>query len=69
MNDNIQGFARDKNTYALLNLDVQGYEEYKKQREQSMKFNGLQNEVEGLKKDIHDIKDLLLKLVNGNKND
>ena len=38
-------------------------------REQSMKFNGLQNEVEGLKKDIHDIKDLLLKLVNGNKND
>jgi len=65
---NVDGFARDKNNYALLNVDAQGYIEYKKQREQSLKFRNLETEVSSLKQDLGDIKNLLITLINGKNN-
>ena len=69
MNENdVQNYARDKNNYALLNTDAISYLDYKKQRDQARKFNKIENEVSSLKQDINSIKEMLLTLINGNKN-
>jgi hypothetical protein len=64
----IEGFARDKQNYALLNVDKAGYEEYRRQRNESQRVHHIESEVKSLKDDISEIKNILLALLNGNKN-
>jgi hypothetical protein len=64
----LDGYARDKNSYALLNIDAEAFNEYKRQRESLMKFNSIQQEVTELKNDMGEIKSLLNKILNGISN-
>ena len=59
-------FVRDNNSKAVLNTDVSALEQYKIAREQKMKEQSiLQNcvaDINTLKDDMHEIKNLLLKM-------
>jgi len=69
-NRKFTGFTRDPYTKAILNIDNDAYEDYKKSREQgakviesSKKVDILANEVSSLKEDLRSIKDLLQQMV------
>lgn len=61
--------ARDPKTGAILNTNQTEYEKYiatrNKLRSDEEKLNNTIEQVEELKKDVGEIKDLLLKLVSG----
>lgn len=62
-------FVRDTESMALLNRDVSGLEEYKNKRRmmelQRQEINNVKCEMDDLKKDMADIKTLLIKLLEG----
>lgn len=58
-------FVRQPNTQALISSDNKGYAAYMQQRERNNKVAELENSVNALKSDISQIKELLLKLVDG----
>lgn len=62
------GYARDKKTKALLNVDAMSYKAYKQQRASQGKVNEISTEINKLKEDVALIKELLLKIANGNNN-
>jgi len=64
----IKGFARDKKSKALISTDINSYKAYKQTRDSSAQVKGLQGKVNELQSEIKDIKNLLLKLVNGQNN-
>lgn len=57
-------FVRDKQSKAILNTNVEGQIAYRKQREERLKIKKMLSEFEGVKEDLHDIKELLQKLLN-----
>jgi len=53
---------RDVNSNAILNTNIEGLTMYKLQREQILKNSKLADEVQSLKSDIQDIKELLMRI-------
>lgn len=62
---------RDKSTGAIINSDVNGYNNYVKMKqiklEEQNKISTIQNEINELKSDLGEIKNLLREFVNGSK--
>ena len=58
--------VRDKNNSAILSVDMDALSKYKMRREQERKRN---EEIDTLKKDVSEIKSLLLQMIDkeGNK--
>lgn len=52
--------VRDKRSSAILNIDNSSYNKYKQERDQKLQEK---KEYEQLKKDVSEIKDLLLKIL------
>ena len=65
-------YSRDQSNFALINNNVEAYKMYKRQRSQGVEAASLQHQVNVLKADITDIKDMLKVLIqrenNGNNN-
>lgn len=61
-----EDLVRDKNNSAILNVDMDALSKYKMRREQERKRN---EEIDELKKDVSEIKSLLLQMIDkeGNK--
>ena len=61
-----EDLVRDKNNSAILNVDADALSKYKMRREQERKRN---EEIDELKKDVSEIKSLLLQMIDkeGNK--
>lgn len=55
---------RDEDNNAILNTNVSGLEAYKKQRDKQRKVDNMVNDVDKLKHDLKDIKNLLEQLLN-----
>lgn len=58
--ENENNFIKDTTNGALINTNNQALLAYKKQKKSS---NSLKNDVEQLKRDITEIKDLLVKII------
>lgn len=65
-------FVRDPSTNALINNNVDAYKLYIQQRRQQKDKSDLQGQIDSLKSDIGDIKEMLSVLIqrenNGNNN-
>lgn len=61
-----EGFLRDDNNHALINTNVSAYKQYINQRESQNKVRSLESEVDSLKDDISDIKQMLSILIKQN---
>jgi len=59
-------FLRDQQSSALLNTDVNAFTIYRQQRESQSAVSGVQCDVDNLKRDVADIKDMLLILIKQN---
>jgi ribosomal protein L29 len=67
-----EGFVRARNNKgALVNVQQENYDAYKKERQHLSevknnigKINTIENELNGLKEDMSEIKQLLLKVLN-----
>lgn len=59
-------FLRDKQSSALLNIDVNAFRIYRQQRESQTATASVRQDVDDLKKDVADIKDMLLILIKQN---
>jgi len=66
-----QGLARDTETKAIVNFDIDGYQNYIKVREikkrEDQRVSNLENQIDTLKGDLNEIKNLLKELANGSK--
>lgn len=65
-------FNRDQSNFALINTNIEAYKMYRRQRTHGAETTNLQHQVDALKTDIADIKDMLKVLIqrenNGNNN-
>lgn len=61
-------FIKDRATGAVINRDVVGFNKFKEERRRILEQQKLANEVNQLKSDVTEIKQLLLQLVNGKTN-
>jgi hypothetical protein len=59
-----ENFIRDTKNAAVLNTDIDSFLAYKKERERILRADSIVEEVNSLKKEFSEIKDLLLQLVN-----
>lgn len=59
-------FMRDESNHALLNNDINAYKQYIETRRSQKKVMNVENEVTTLKKEIGDIKSMLMVLINQN---
>jgi hypothetical protein len=57
-----QGIFRDKSSMALINTDKAAYVQYKSQRAKAGTVNQLSNEVQSLKQDMVEIKQMIIQL-------
>ena len=57
------GYLRDDSNHALINTNVNAYKQYVSQRESQNKVRSLESEVDSLKSDITDIKEMLSILI------
>lgn len=57
-----QRFLRDPSNMALINNDVAAYSQYKEQRKKSKRIDNLCNELDSLKSDMGELKDMLRNL-------
>ena len=62
--DGQQNLYRDEETWAIVSTDTSGYSQYIKMKSQKQKQK---DEIEQLKSDVSEIKDLLKELINGSK--
>ena len=60
------GYLRDDNNSALINTNINAYKQYVSQRESQKKVRSLESEVDSLKSDITDIKEMLSILIKQN---
>lgn len=62
---------RDEKTNAILNKDMNGYENYLKNKkikeDNASRMKSLENEVSNIKEDLSEIKNLLISLVSDSK--
>lgn len=61
-------FLRDQSNYALINNNINAYNLYKQQRKQQSDFNSVQQEIDALKGDMSDIKNMLHILIQRENN-
>tara|TARA_B100000902_G_scaffold63468_1_gene70260 strand:+ start:2194 stop:2463 length:270 start_codon:yes stop_codon:yes gene_type:complete len=65
--DKKEGWFRDPDSHAVVNCNKTQYEQYmasyNKRAKKEKSFNTLQNDVDALKSDISDMKNMLLQLV------
>lgn len=64
----IEGFARDPKTNALINTNAAAYNSYKEKRKQHNELSNLKSEVDNLKEDIGSIKHMLQILIQRENN-
>ena len=68
--ENREGWFRDPESHAVVNCNKSQYEQYmasyNKREKKEKSFNTLQNDVDALKSDISDMKNMLLQLVEKN---
>ena len=69
--DGHNNLARDTETGAILNFDLDSYENYMKLKEikkkEEQRVSNLENQIDTLRGDLNEIKNLLKELVNGPK--
>ena len=58
-----EDFLRDHINSALINTNVSAYNQYVQQRESQKKVVGIEQEVDTLKRDVSDIKEMLMILI------
>lgn len=56
-------YTRDPNSNAIVSSDIVGLQQYKMRKQQTMRVEELKQEVNSLKNDMTEIKDLLQALV------
>jgi hypothetical protein len=61
-----EDFLRDNTNNALINTNVTAYQQYRNQRESQKKVMNIEGEVDSLKKDVTDIKEMLMILIKQN---
>jgi len=61
-----EDFLRDQTNHALINTNVNAYKQYIAQRDSQKKVMSVESEVESLKKDVTDIKEMLMILIKQN---
>ena len=61
-----ENFLRDTTNHALINTNVSAYKQYVQQRESQRKVMDIESEVTSLKKDVTDIKEMLMILIKQN---
>lgn len=61
-----EDFLRDQSNHALINTNVNAYKQYVQQRESQRKVMDIEGEVNSLKKDVTDIKEMLMILIKQN---
>lgn len=61
-----EDLLRDTTNHALINTNVSAYKQYIQQRESQKKVMDIESEVTSLKKDVTDIKDMLMILIKQN---
>jgi hypothetical protein len=61
-----ENFMRDQRNSALLNTDVNAFKLYRQQRESQTAVSTVQEQVDGLKQDVSDIKEMLKILIKQN---
>jgi len=59
-----ENFIRDRKNAAVLNTDLDSLATYKKERERILRADSIVEDVNSLKKEFSEIKDLLIQLVN-----
>lgn len=62
-------FARDPSTHAVLNIDNAAYRHFQEERKRALEVQRVSKEVNELRSEIGEIKQLLQQLVNGKRND
>ena len=61
-----EDFLRDTTNQALINTNVNAYKQYVQQRESQKKVMDIEGEVTSLKRDVTDIKEMLMILIKQN---
>lgn len=61
-------YIKDRVNGAVINRDVKSFNKFKEERNRILEQQRLANEVNQLKSDVTEIKQLLLQLVNGKTN-
>lgn len=59
-------YIRDDNNHALINTNVNAYKQYVQQRQAQKKVIDIEYEVGNLKKDVGEIKEMLMILIKQN---
>jgi len=59
-----EDFAKDLDSKAIINTNVEAYNAYKKTRDRLLRADQLVTEVETLKSDVSEIKSMLVTLLN-----
>lgn len=59
------GYVIDESTKAIINIDNSGYQKILEQRKKNKEMVQLNNRVERLENDISEIKEMLIKALNG----
>lgn len=59
-------YVRDNTSHALINTNAIAYKQYVQSRQSQKKVVDIENEVYNLKKDVSDIKDMLMILIKQN---
>lgn len=58
-----KSFGRDANSRALINKDVSALVNYKRMRDNNSRVTTLENEVSGMRSELHELTKLIRKLV------
>lgn len=61
---NVNGFYKDPNTGAVINMNEDEYRMYKSQKNQHKEFMKTLNQVDELKRELEELKRLMLEKVN-----
>lgn len=65
---NVPGFKKNTETGAIINTSEEGYNRIKAMRAEAKKNAELQNKMQSLETEITEIKNLLVQLLDGNRN-
>jgi len=61
------GLMRDMSTKAIINTNISEYNYVLEKRKQSRQIQTVQQQIDALKNEFTDLKELILQLVNGKK--
>jgi hypothetical protein len=61
------GLMRDMSTKAIINTNISEYHHVLEKRKQSRQIQTVQQQIDALKNEFSDLKQLIIQLVNGSK--